>query len=772
MNVRYHRHTRLTLAVCVLLGVAACAPEPQSPSLFGTVPVGDDPAASQPYPVTLVPGGAVRTNGIVGSLNSAPAALVSMAPQTSLRVDGTVVPVAGGDISLDFADTDIREVVAQILGTILKVNYTIDPSIRGTASLRTVIPLARSQLIPTLQTLLSQSGAGLIQTGGLYRVLPIAAAAAAAASGLAGDATSGGSAVVPLRFASAEDLAKVLQPFVANGGKITADPGRNALLVSGDPATRQTLLTLIAAFDIDILSGQSYALFPVTAGDAKDFASALQDAFRGQGGGSLAGVVKVVPMQRINAVLVVTSQPRYIEDVRRVYGLVERTRRMNIRVWHVFYLQNSRANDIAYVLQQAFTPSRVTAQPNPTGTAASRSSRQSTGGGGTGGGTGGGSLGGRSGIGGALRANSSQDSLAAPGNPASDPAASGGGAGQAQGSANPLLGGLEPGDTGGDSDTMRIIPNQQNNALLIYGTGQEQDTVLATLRKLDILPLQVRIDATIAEVTLNDTLKYGTQFFFRGGGLAGALGGTLSATPATAISSAASGFVFGSSDGQSALSALQAVTNVKVLSSPQLLVLDNESARLQVGNIVPFLTQSSQSTLTSGSPVINSIDYRETGVIMEVTPRVNGGGLVTLDISQEVSAVDPAGPTTSGINSPTFQERSVRSRVVVQDGQTVGLAGLIQDSDSRGNSGIPWLKDVPILGLLAGKQSNQRTRTELLVLITPHVVHDQRDARSLTEDLRDTLTNAALVPSQLQSLRPSGSADPSARLRRRLGLQP
>lgn len=769
MNVRHHRHTHLTLTVCVLLGLAACAREPQLPKLLGTAPLGDDLAAIQPYPVALVPGGAMRTNGIVGSLNGAPPEQVSMAPQTSLRVDGTVVPVAGGDISLDFADTDIREVVAQILGTILRVNYTIDPSIRGTTSLRTVVPLARSQLIPTLQTLLSQSGAGLIQTGGLYRVLPIAAAAAA--GGLAGDAASGGSAVVPLRFASAEDLAKVLQPFVANGGKITADPGRNALLVSGDPATRQTLLTLIAAFDIDILSGQSYALFPVTAGDAKDFASALQDAFRGQGGGSLAGVVKVVPMQRINAVLVVTSQPRYIEDVRRVYSLVERTRRMNIRVWHVFYLQNSRANDIAYVLQQAFTPSRVTAQPNPTGDGASRTSRQSTGGGGTGGaGTSG--SGGRSGVGGALRANSSQEGSAAQGTPAPDLGSPGVGPGQSQGSANPLLGGLDPGDTGGDPDTMRIIPNQQNNALLIYGTGQEQDTVLATLRKLDILPLQVRIDAIIAEVTLNDTLKYGTQFFFRGGGLAGALGGSLNATPATAISSAASGFLFGSSDGQSALSALQAVTNVKVLSSPQLLVLDNESARLQVGNIVPFLTQSSQSTITSGSPVINSIDYRETGVIMQVTPRVNGGGLVTLDISQEVSAVDPTGPTTSGINSPTFQERSVRSRVVIQDGQTVGLAGLIQDSDSRGNSGIPWLKDVPILGLLAGTQNNQRTRTELLVLITPHVVHDQRDARALTEDLRDTLSNAALVPAQLQSLRPSGSADPSARLRRRLGLQP
>ena len=168
--------------------------------------------------------------------------------------------------------------------------------------------------------------------------------------------------------------------------------------------------------------------------------------------------------------------------------------------------------------------------------------------------------------------------------------------------------------------------------------------------------------------------------------------------------------------------------------------------------------------------MINSIDYRETGVIMEVTPRVNSGGLVTLDISQEVSDVDTAA-NTSGIGSPTFMQRNVSSRVVVQDGQTVGLAGLIRDTSSRGNSGIPFLKDIPLLGLLAGSQNNQRGRTELLVLVTPHVVHDQRDARALTEDLRDQLINAARVPDELGRLRPSGSADPGAPVRRGLRLE-
>ena len=188
---------------------------------------------------------------------------------------------------------------------------------------------------------------------------------------------------------------------------------------------------------------------------------------------------------------------------------------------------------------------------------------------------------------------------------------------------------------------MRIIPNPQNNALLVYGTSREEDTVEAMLRKIDILPLQVRIDATIAEVTLNDALQYGTQFFFKSGGINGALNnlsaaaGTFGGITSLALGTSFPGFVIGgrgAGGAPLAISALQSVTTVHVLSSPEILVLDNQPARLQVGNLVPYLTTSSQSTLTNNAPVINSIGYQPTGVIMQVTPRVNSGGLVTLDV--------------------------------------------------------------------------------------------------------------------------------------------
>jgi general secretion pathway protein D len=281
------------------------------------------------------------------------------------------------------------------------------------------------------------------------------------------------------------------------------------------------------------------------------------------------------------------------------------------------------------------------------------------------------------------------------------------------------------------------------------------------LRKIDIIPLQVLIEATIAEVDLNDSLQYGTQFFFKADHNAFTLG-PLSGLPALGSLTFPSTepFFTLSKSPNYAISALAAVTKVKVLSAPQIIVLDNEPARLQVGQQVPVLTGTATSTLAANAPVVNSVDYHSTGVIMQVTPRVNSGGLVTLDIAQEVSDV-AAQATNSVTGSPTFDDQTFRTRVAVQDGQTVGMAGLIRDNASNGNSGIPFLKDIPILGTLVSTQSNSRARTELLVLITPHVVHDQRDARALTEDLRSQLLGAGLVPQQLQRTGTPGVANPN-----------
>ncbi|HTU55202.1 MAG TPA: type II secretion system secretin GspD [Acetobacteraceae bacterium] len=745
-----HRH-----ALALLLVLAGCA-APAKPPVLAALPAPVDGAGGAAAP---------RINGSLGTLRS-PAALVSYGvPPLNNVPPGEAAPAPSGDISLDFADTDIREVVAQILGNILKVNYTIDPDVHGTASLRTVQPLTRAELLPTLQTLLAGDGAALMRSGALYRVVPIATLKGVAAGG---EGTSG-SVVVALRYASADTLARVLAPYVGPAGRITAEPGSNALIVTGDPETRNALTSLIASFDTDVLAGQSYALLPVPVGSAKDVAGSLEEAFRSAKGEALAGQVRVLPMDRVNAILVVTPGIATLEDVRRVYSLLQRSEQMNTRSWHVYYLQNSNANDTAYVLQEAFTPNDVTASPPNSGRIAAQQSAELPGINGSGANPLGGAVGGST-----SGSGTTGQSTTGQGAAGLVPAAASG----AASAANPLLGGLDQTASQAAPSGMRIIANDQNNALLIYGTPEEYGTVEAMLRKIDILPLQVRIDATIAEVTLNDALQYGTQFFFRSGGINGILSNATQSLQTSDLSAAQlgtgfPGFIIGGtglSGAPLAISALQAVTTVQVLSSPEIMVLDNQPAELQVGSLVPYLTSSSQSTLVNNAPVINSVNYAQTGVVMIVTPRVNSGGLVTLDITQQVSEVDTNPPVQAqAVDSPTFDDRTVHSRVVVQDGQTVGLAGLITDNVSRANSGIPWLKDIPLLGALAGTQNNQRTRTELLVLITPHVIYDQHEARALTEDMREQLINAALVPQELQALPASGSPDPNRTLRQNVG---
>ncbi len=711
---------------------------------------------------------APRVNGTVTQTEAVPAPIIETGQAQHFATPPLLPGEKGADVSLDFADTDIREIVKQVLGVMLKVNYTIDPAVHGQATIQTARPIARANLLPTLEMLLNQNGATLVESGGLYRVIP--SAVAAVSPGL-GSASTEGSEVIALRYASAKDLEKVLKPYVGEGAHLVADPSRNMMIVSGEPAARAAVAALVHGFDIDLLAGESYALFPVTSGDPAKVAGELQKVFQTENDGSLAGVVRVVPMDRVNAVLVVSEQPRYIDAARRLFQLVEASRISTARTWHVYYVQNGQSLDIANVLQRAFTPNNVTAQPESTGSTApglqqsgigSQSGFNNSGIGG-----GGGGLGGGSGGGGGLNGLGSGGSLGSAGNGSlPKPPASAGGSDDGGGAATESLSGGQ-GENNNGPEAIRIIPNKTNNAILIYATPAEESTIESMLHKIDVLPLQVRIDATIAEVTLTDDLSYGTQFSFKGSGLQGLLAQAAGAT-ASNLAGTTPGFSVGrvgtAGNVQGVLSALASITEVRVLSSPQILVLDNQTARLQVGNEVPYLTSSAQSTLTTNAEIVNSVSYQETGVILEVVPRVNSGGLVTLDISQEVS--DAATTSSSGIDSPTFDERKIDSRVAVQDGQTIGLAGLIRDTVSRENSGIPYVKDIPVLGSLFSNQTNTRNRTELLVLLTPHVIQDQRQARALTDDLRENLPSAALVPQQLPELPKDGSPNPNAALSR------
>lgn len=657
-----------------------------------------------------------------------PPAIIEMGRELGYAPPGSRAGAGGGDIALDYVDADVKEICRIVLGDTLGLNYSVDPALQNAVTIRTSRPVARAALLETFQRLLEQNGITLSYRDGLYRVMPIATAMTPPV--LTRGEPGSGSEVVPLRYASARQLATMLEPYVADGGRIVPEPERNVLVVTGTASVRENLIDLIRVFDVDFLAGQSYALFPVKSGAPAKVAADLQHFFGTDAEGALAGTVRIIPVERVNAVLVMSSQRAYIERARTLVAELDRIGTGTGRSLHVYFVQNGQAADLQPVLQRAFgsgggsiaeagnaSPSLLppTAEPVQINQLPAASNGLTAGGGRLGGG----------------QSPQSRATFAAADSPADNPSP-----------------GSEAADAAMGVDKLAIVADKKRNALLVRATDEEYAYVEAALRKLDVLPLQVLIEATVAEVQLNEALQYGTQFFLSNNKYGSLLsagtvpGGATTGTAAKLLSilPQSSGLTLAKAAGariQYVIDALRSVTKVKVISSPHLLILDNERARLQVGKAVPILTQSATSILTANAPVVNSVDYHETGVILTVVPRVNSSGLVTLDIEQEVSTIDPQ--FISGINSPIFDERKVKSRVVVQDGDTVALAGLMTENNSRGNSGIPWLKDLPVLGFLFGQENDTGDRTELLVMITPKIVHNPADARALTEELRRKL---------------------------------
>ncbi len=645
-----------------------------------------------------------------------------------------------GDVSLNYIDADIREVVRLILGETLRLNYTIDPGFMGTVTIQTVQPVKRDALLSTLQGLLEQVGGTMTYQNGLFRI------------GVAGDeavipavvgpmSPETASQVVSLRFASARQLATILEPYVGDAARVLGDPTRNVLIVTGSASARKNVIDLIQVFDVDYLAGQSYALFPVRSGDPSRMAMELEAALQLEPDGPLGGVIKIVPITEVNAIMVIAQQQVYLDRVSRLILQLDQVKEIGGRNIHVYFLKHAQPSDIQPILQRAVNPPSAGAigeiAPGnlpPTATPAQASgpgASTST-----------------------PTAGQAQTMMAIPASTTTRPTAT-------ESSADAALdGGLSQQAEGANARGPQIIADRNNSALLVVATESEYAVIEATIRKLDVMPMQVLIEATIAEVTLNNDLQYGTQFFLNSAEGRAILSNAVSASP-TVINPASSitngqlfpgilapgfpGFAVARTIGeqQFAIQALKTITDVQIISAPKLLILDKQPARLQVGDLVPTITQSATSVISSDAPVVNSIQYQATGVILTVTPRINAGGLVTLDIEQEVSDVVPT--TSSDINSPTFQQRRIQTKVVVQDGETISLGGLISDKNFRGNSGIPLLQDIPVLGALFSTRTNTDLRTELLILLTPRVVNDQRDARALTEELRRKLAPSLLL---------------------------
>jgi general secretion pathway protein D len=670
-------------------------------------------------------------------------------------------PASSGEgYELNFENTPIASVAKVVLGDILMTGYTIDPRVTGMISLSSGRPVPKSDLLFVLENALRLSGVVLVKDVQGYRLIPLGDAVGAGNLDMAeAHADPGyGVSVVPLRYVSASTLIKLLDSFATKPGTVRADTSRNMLLIQGSGAERRTAIETVLGFDVDWMRGQSVGVFPIRYTSPEPIITELEKIMDSGEGGLTQNTVKFQPIARLNAILVVARKPDLLRSAETWIKRLDAadTARAGVHVYHVKY---GEARQLARVLNDVFvggggafeTPASQVAPRGGLGTTTS-ADRLSSGApsasanvtfGGSVGGGGAGGAGAGAGIGGGGRAGggglgTTFGTLGRPSTQATDTSALEGRA-AAGGGGQPLLEGV------------RISFDPAGNTVLVYASTENYQIVERTLVQLDRPQLQVAIDATVAEVTLNDNLSYGVQFFLQSkqSGVPGNIS-NIPTTPPGVPSVSAGGlvgaalnrafpgfnFLLGSeSTPNVVLDALHAVTTTKVLSNPSLVVIDNQVATLMVGSDVPISTGSA-TVLSANNAVVNTIDYRNVGLILRLVPRISVNGNVRLDVEQEISQV----ANTVGVGgNPTFTQRKVKSSIAVASGQTVLLAGLIQEQQDLARGGIPILDQIPQLGDAFSHQNKSNTRTELIIFIRPQIIRDSVDASFVGEELRTKL---------------------------------
>jgi general secretion pathway protein D len=653
---------------------------------------------------------------------------------------------SGEGYDLNFENAPVTTVAKVILGDILGVGYTIDPRVQGTITLSSGRPVSKTNILFVLESALRMSNVALVRDHDGYRLIPAADATGSGFIDSGHDPEAGfGISVVPLRFVSAQAILKLLDGFGVKPNTVRVDNARNILLIQGSGNDRRAAVDMAVSFDGDWMRGQSVGVFPIRNSTPEPIITELEKIMDTGEAGLSQNLIKFQAVSRLNAILVVSRKPEFLKTAATWIKRLDEsdTAATNLRVYRLRY---GSAKNIAGLLNDILVGRSGSGLNSAQGQIAPGSSVSVTSSGGplatlgalpqssTGQGGSGGSGGAGSG-------------LSTGGRPAGGGGAAGGANGQQTG--NDLAGGAGSafgGATGPSAvQNIRITPDIGNNAILVYANQETQRIVEQTIQQIDRPPMQVAIDATVAEVTLNDQLNYGVQYFLNSNSLGNTIGaGTITSTAGTtlgALAGAAPGLnlILGPATSPNiVLSALHSVTDVRVLSNPSLVVLDNQPATLQVGDQVPV--QSGTATVLTGAAnnlVANTINYMNTGVILNVTPRVSASGNVVLDVDQQSSSVDQAAGT--GLLTPTISTRNVKSSISVPSGQTVLLAGLISDETDRNRSGIPVLDKIPGIGDLFSQQSGTKARTELIIFIRPTVIRDAVDAHLVAEEMRTKL---------------------------------
>lgn len=602
------------------------------------------------------------------------------------RASRTIGASGGNTVEFHLADTPVRDAAEIVLGDALGRSFVVDAGIDERISLKTVAPVPRSDVLGLFSVALASRNLGLKDEAGVLRIGRLA-------NGSGGLAAPGPVDTYHLNHVTASTLEKILDAAVPSN-RVTVVPGAdNILLVQGTTEERRLTREAIEAFDVDAMSAMASLFVSLERADAEIVATELEDIFGFETQGPNAGSIRFLPVERLNAIVVLARSEALLDKAYDWIERLDRSQAPDRTRLYVYNLQNRKALDLIEPLQNLLGEG-VLQQAEDLET-------------------------------GGLR---------------------------------PALTGEERPETGSydrarrfldqdKDDDLRVVVDAGNNALLISTTPDRYGIVRDLIRQLDVVPLQVLIEVTIIEVSLGDDLRYGVQYALRTGGF-GEFddGSAVFSASGTSLPLAPSlpGFAFFLTDNggpEVILEALASKTDVKVVSSPKLVVLDNQQARLQVGDSVPVIVQ--QTTNTNGvtqtpagttAIVANSVVYRDTGVLLEVTPQVSKGGLVNLEIAQEVSDVSLT--TTSTIDSPTISQRRMLTTVTVKDGQTVMLGGLIQERNEKSRSGIPLLKDIPLLGALFSSTNTSSARTELIALMTPAVIASPEDTATVTERVK------------------------------------
>ena len=671
--------------------------EPATPEQKPATPEQKPAAAQQPAPPAATPG--------AGPAAAAPA-------QPTQPEAPPPAPAGSARVSLHLENANMLQVIG-IIAAELKMNYIVDPGVKGVVNINTLGELRQEDLLPLLQTILRTNGATAVQSGSFWRIvqskealrIPIPIDQEASGASLPPDDRVMMN-IVSLRFVTAADMSKILSNYLSEMGQIVSHEPGNILMITDTSRSMKRLMELIGVFDTDALVQQRIRVFPIENARAAELVKDLQQIFSAYALSDRGTAVRFLPIERLNSIMVVSGNPRVYPQVQEWLEKLDKPQPKTGIQNFVYKVENGTAENLATVLSSLYGIGRPTARGGVSPAAGAA-----------------GATGGLGVMGGVAQAAAAVPAGAAGG--ADIGVAASGGTFQAP---------------------VRIVPDLINNALLIQATAQDYETIRDTLKQLDIIPRQVLIEAKVFEVDLTGALAFGVEAFLQqrsqtdrrlfgqfstaGGG--GFPNPGLSFSTGTLVGRARELLLF--------LNAQENRGRTRVLSAPTVLASDNTAAHIQVGAEVPILTSQGvvPGAQAGGSSLFtNTIQQRDTGVILSVTPRINPSGMVSMQVQQEVSSPQP--PAAGGPSSPTILKRSVSTQVTVKDGETIALGGIISENRIYSRSRVPLLGDIPGIGLLFGSTSYSVTRTELIILLTPRVMQDLDQIQQATQEFKSKL---------------------------------